>query len=603
MDDHGRYRVLGQTVDDAAGEAFDKVARFLGLGYPGGPAIDRLAPTGDPDAIPFPRPMLDDGDDFSFAGLKTAVVQYVRKHPEVAVADVAASFQAAVVDVLVTKLLRVAEETGITTVVIGGGVAANSTLRDRLRDEGAATRPTGGRAEPRRCAPTTRRWSRRLPTGGWSPTARPRWRAAPTRRCASAASERSAGRGPDDEPLADGRPRAAFDRSDWPAAFEAFTAADAQAPLDAADLERAGLAAMWLGESDACIDFRQRAFALRVSTGEVRLAAAPGDRPVLRPRRPSSGGGRARLGAAGGAPPRGLRAVLGDRPAGGTARPSSRSTSSTTSRPRLGTTTRRCASAASCNSTDLIAEGLTGSGQVLVRQGRVADGLRLVDEAMISAVSGLLGARHDRARLLHHDQPVSGARRHPPRRRSGPSRRSACSTRPGMGDFPGDCRMHRAEITRLRGDWDGAESELRAAMVVLERYDTGHVGQAWYELGEIELRRGDLAAAADAFDQSAACGKDPQPGLAMLRIAEGDDGLASAPAARRGRERRRRRSARGRPAPSRGGRGRSSRAATSPVRGEAADRLEEIARVYPTVVLQARAAISRARVAAASGVG
>ena len=95
--------MLGRTVDDAAGEAFDKVARFLGLGYPGGPAIDRLAMQGDPTAIPFPRPMLDDGNDFSFSGLKTAVVQYVRKHPDAEVADIAASFQAAVVDVLVDQ--------------------------------------------------------------------------------------------------------------------------------------------------------------------------------------------------------------------------------------------------------------------------------------------------------------------------------------------------------------------------------------------------------------------------------------------------------------------------------------------------------------------
>jgi N6-L-threonylcarbamoyladenine synthase len=136
MEAHGRYRVLGQTVDDAAGEAFDKVARFLGLGYPGGPAIDRLALEGDRDAIAFPRPMLDDGSDFSFSGLKTAVVQYVRKHPDLEVADVAASFQAAVVDVLVTKLLRVAEESRVETIVIGGGVAANSELRTRLLDEG-----------------------------------------------------------------------------------------------------------------------------------------------------------------------------------------------------------------------------------------------------------------------------------------------------------------------------------------------------------------------------------------------------------------------------------------------------------------------------------
>ncbi|MGO9872365.1 MAG: tRNA (adenosine(37)-N6)-threonylcarbamoyltransferase complex transferase subunit TsaD [Acidimicrobiia bacterium] len=139
MDDHGRYRVLGRTVDDAAGEAFDKVARFLGLGYPGGPAIDRLATDGDAGAIAFPRPMLDDGNDFSFSGLKTAVVLYVRKHPQANVADVAASFQAAVVDVLVAKLLRVADQTGLRTLVIGGGVAANSALRRRLRDEGTTT--------------------------------------------------------------------------------------------------------------------------------------------------------------------------------------------------------------------------------------------------------------------------------------------------------------------------------------------------------------------------------------------------------------------------------------------------------------------------------
>jgi N6-L-threonylcarbamoyladenine synthase len=138
MHDHGNYTVLGQTVDDAAGEAFDKVARFLGLGYPGGPAIDRVAWDGNADAIAFPRPMLDDGLDFSFSGLKTAVVNHVRRHPDADVNDVAASFQAAVVDVLATKLLRCAEETGIATIVIGGGVAANSALRTRLFDEAEA---------------------------------------------------------------------------------------------------------------------------------------------------------------------------------------------------------------------------------------------------------------------------------------------------------------------------------------------------------------------------------------------------------------------------------------------------------------------------------
>jgi N6-L-threonylcarbamoyladenine synthase len=137
MDDHGRYRRLGSTIDDAAGEAFDKVARYLGLGYPGGPAIDQLAGAGDARAIAFPRAKLDDGLDFSFSGLKTAVVNHVRKHPEVATADVAASFQEAVVDVLVTKALRAAAQEQAPSLAIGGGVAANSLLRTRIAEAGA----------------------------------------------------------------------------------------------------------------------------------------------------------------------------------------------------------------------------------------------------------------------------------------------------------------------------------------------------------------------------------------------------------------------------------------------------------------------------------
>jgi N6-L-threonylcarbamoyladenine synthase len=134
MQDHGRYRLVGQTIDDAAGEAFDKVARFLDLGYPGGPAIDQAALGGDPESIRFPRAIMDDGYDFSFSGLKTAVVNYVRKHPDVSSEDVAASFQAAVVDVLVTKARRAAAEVGATGIVLGGGVAANSLLREELLD-------------------------------------------------------------------------------------------------------------------------------------------------------------------------------------------------------------------------------------------------------------------------------------------------------------------------------------------------------------------------------------------------------------------------------------------------------------------------------------
>ena len=128
------YRMLGQTIDDAAGEAFDKVARFLGLGYPGGPVIDRLAMDGDPTAVQFPRWMLNDGYDFSFSGLKTSVITWVRKQSEIEVADVAASFQAAVVDVLVAKARRAAAEVGANGICLAGGVAANSALRERLLD-------------------------------------------------------------------------------------------------------------------------------------------------------------------------------------------------------------------------------------------------------------------------------------------------------------------------------------------------------------------------------------------------------------------------------------------------------------------------------------
>jgi N6-L-threonylcarbamoyladenine synthase len=139
VEDHGQYRVLGQTLDDAAGEAFDKVARLLGLGYPGGPAIDRLAREGDVRAVPFPRPMVGNGFDFSFAGLKTAVAYHLRGAPDSVPADIAASFQEAVVDTLVSKLLAAADEIDAPTLVIGGGVAANTRLRERVLEAAEST--------------------------------------------------------------------------------------------------------------------------------------------------------------------------------------------------------------------------------------------------------------------------------------------------------------------------------------------------------------------------------------------------------------------------------------------------------------------------------
>jgi N6-L-threonylcarbamoyladenine synthase len=140
MPEEHRYEILGQTLDDAAGEAFDKVARFLGLGYPGGPELDRLARDGDPDAVRFPRAMANSGDlDFSLSGLKTAVIRHVKAEREAGketpVPDLAASFQEAVVDVQVQKTMSAAESTGVKTVLLGGGVVANSRLRERIAAE------------------------------------------------------------------------------------------------------------------------------------------------------------------------------------------------------------------------------------------------------------------------------------------------------------------------------------------------------------------------------------------------------------------------------------------------------------------------------------
>lgn len=138
---------LGSTVDDAAGEAYDKVARLLGLGYPGGRVLDELAREGDRDAIPFPRGMTGPRDHpyaFSFSGLKTAVARYVESHPEASQADVAAGFQEAVADVLTRKALRACEQMGVSTLLIAGGVAANSRLRElaaqRCADAGVTLR-------------------------------------------------------------------------------------------------------------------------------------------------------------------------------------------------------------------------------------------------------------------------------------------------------------------------------------------------------------------------------------------------------------------------------------------------------------------------------
>ena len=134
VDGPGQYKILGSTRDDAAGEAFDKVSKALGLGYPGGPKIQALAREGNPKAVPFSRPMLNQGYEFSFSGLKTAVLLHLSSPERASDADVCASFQEAVVDVLSTKALRAARNCGAKSLALAGGVSANRALRERLEE-------------------------------------------------------------------------------------------------------------------------------------------------------------------------------------------------------------------------------------------------------------------------------------------------------------------------------------------------------------------------------------------------------------------------------------------------------------------------------------
>ena len=138
VEDYGKYEILGRTRDDAAGEAYDKVARAIGLGYPGGPKIDKLAKEGNKEAIHFPRAFMEDAPyDFSFSGLKSAVLNYLNgcemKHQEINRADVAASFQQAVVDVLTDNSVRAAKAYGCKKLALAGGVASNSSLRENMQ--------------------------------------------------------------------------------------------------------------------------------------------------------------------------------------------------------------------------------------------------------------------------------------------------------------------------------------------------------------------------------------------------------------------------------------------------------------------------------------
>ena len=184
----GEYEILGESIDDAAGEAFDKVAKMLKLPYPGGPNISKLAEQGDKEAFAFPRPMLHQGLDFSFSGLKTAVSVQLKKldgensDSQNRDADIAASFQEALVDTLVKKSVKALKQTGLRRLVIAGGVSANKRLRERLEADLAKIKATVYYAEPALCTDNGAMIAfagyQRLKSGqseGLSVTTTPRW--------------------------------------------------------------------------------------------------------------------------------------------------------------------------------------------------------------------------------------------------------------------------------------------------------------------------------------------------------------------------------------------------------------------------------------------
>jgi N6-L-threonylcarbamoyladenine synthase len=182
VDGVGQYRLLGETQDDAAGEAFDKTAKLLGLGYPGGPALSALAERGTPGRYPLPRPMLASGDlDFSFSGLKTAALMLVKQQGNPA--DIARAFVDAVVEVLVVKCVRALETNGLKRLVVAGGVGANQQLRSALDGEAKKRRFDVFYPEPELCTDNgamiafaaAQRLTPGSASGGHAFTVKPRW--------------------------------------------------------------------------------------------------------------------------------------------------------------------------------------------------------------------------------------------------------------------------------------------------------------------------------------------------------------------------------------------------------------------------------------------
>ncbi|HEY1651869.1 MAG TPA: adenylate/guanylate cyclase domain-containing protein [Acidimicrobiales bacterium] len=315
--------------------------------------------------------------------------------------------------------------------------------------------------------------------------------------------------------------REAFDRCDWPAVVAALTGAEADgAELDADNLERLALAATWVGDWELCIGSRERAFALYSAAGNQRRAAGLAVElctdQVARQRQAVALGWfeRANQLLDGSAPCselaclEDLRAlanafVFGDLETGAVHAQAA------------------VALGVQLGDRDIEAVARCHLAQIRIRQGDLKAGMKLLDQAMTAAVSGELGPTAT-ARVYCNTISMCQALGDLRRAREWTEEAIRCSSRPGLSDWPGDCQLHRAELTRMGGDWNTAESEIHHILPELERWDPGHAALAWQEIGEIRRRRGDLDGAWEAFTRAQGLGRDPQPGLALLLLAKGN---------------------------------------------------------------------------------
>ena len=317
--------------------------------------------------------------------------------------------------------------------------------------------------------------------------------------------------------LAEGRD--AFERHAWRAAYESLRMADAAAPLEPADLERLGEAAWWLGRLDDVIAALERAYTAYQAAGPRRDAARMALRlsaEVEHKQEPAVASGwlrRAERLLAG--EPESVEHALLSRAHFNRALEKRKEFDAA-----LELATATYALAERLGSADLMALGLHDRGRALVARGDVEEGLALIDEATVAAVGGELGPH---ATAAIYCNTINACRDLADYARAGEWTEAAkrwCE-RQSIAGFPGMCRVRRAEIVRLRGAWPEAEREARLATTELREFYLDYAGEGFYQLGEIRLRVGDLAGAADYFGQAGELGRDPQPGLALLRLAEG----------------------------------------------------------------------------------